>query len=110
MLSNLVGVPQPWLDELSDSPALVTDSDGRAAVLNDMASAARRRWDVDDSVLSDMLELVEAARTWAFLEREEAFHIGLLAYESADEWEGNEPGQNVVGRAPEEAKGCLKLP
>lgn len=65
-----MGIPQPWLDELSDQPALVTDPDGRAAVLEEMAYAACRRQEIDPSVLSDMLELAEAARVWALLERE----------------------------------------
>lgn len=65
-----MGIPQPWLDELSDQPALVTDPDGRAAVLEEMAYAACRRQEIDHSVLSDMLELAEAARVWALLERE----------------------------------------
>ncbi|MCE1117470.1 hypothetical protein [Pseudomonas sp. NMI795_08] len=60
----MAGIPQPWLDELYDGSALVTDPDGRAAVLNEMAYAARRRKDVDAGALSDMLELVEAARIW----------------------------------------------
>ncbi|MEE1881557.1 hypothetical protein V0R55_15420 [Pseudomonas soli] len=87
MLSNLAGIPRPWLDELYDGPALVTDPDGRAAVLNEMAYAAGRRKEVDASVLSDMLELAEAARMWALLEHEEAWVMGLLRYESAEEWE-----------------------
>ncbi|MDF9756807.1 hypothetical protein [Pseudomonas hunanensis] len=102
MLSSQGGIPQPWLDELGDQSALATDPDGRATVLNEMAYAARRRLDVDDGVLSDMLELAEAARLWALLEREEAFHIGLLTYESAEEWERDELGRIVVGRTPEE--------
>jgi len=65
-----MGIPQPWLDELSDRRALVTDPDGRAAVLEEMAYAARRRQEIDPGVLSDMLELTEAARVWALLERE----------------------------------------
>lgn len=64
MLSSLAGIPQPWLDELGDQSALVTDPDGRAAVLAEMAYAASRRKDVDAGALSDMLELVEAARIW----------------------------------------------
>lgn len=65
-----MGIPRAWLDELSDQPALVTDPDGRAAVLEEMAYAARRRHEIDSGVLSDMLELAEAARVWALLERE----------------------------------------
>ena len=101
VLSNLAGIPRPWLDELYDGPALVTDPDGRAAVLNEMAYAAGRRKEVDASVLCDMLELAEAARMWALLEHEEAWVMGLLRYESAEEWERDEPGRIVVGRTPE---------
>ena len=102
MLSSQAGIPRPWLDELYDSSALVTDPDWRAAALNEMAYAASRRREVDAGVLSDMLELAEAARTWALLEHEEARAIGLLRYESAEEWERDEPGRIVVGRTPEE--------
>ena len=101
-MSSLAGIPQPWLDELGDQSALVTDPDGRAAVLAEMAYAASRRREVDAGVLSDMLELAEAARTWALLEHEEAWAIGLLRYESAEEWERDEPGRIVVGRTPGE--------
>lgn len=99
MLNSLAGIPQPWLDELYDSSALVTDPDGRAAVLNEMAYASRRRKDVDARVLSDMLELTEAARTWALLEHEEAWDIGLFQFEF---FEDREPGRIAVGRAPRE--------
>jgi len=34
------------------------------------------------------------------MEYEDAYHIGLLTYESAEEWEGDEPGRIVVGRTP----------
>jgi len=58
-------LPQAWLAELNDQTALVADPDGRAAVLDEMAYAARRRREVDDGDLVDMLELVESARLWA---------------------------------------------
>lgn len=58
-------LPQAWLAELSDQIALVADPDGRAAVLDEMAYAARRRQEVDDGDLVDMLEIVESARLWA---------------------------------------------
>lgn len=61
----MVGIPQAWVAELDDQTALITDPDGRAAVLTEMAYAARRRRDVDDDALVDMLELAEAARLWA---------------------------------------------
>ena len=58
-------LPQAWLTELNDQTALVADPDGRSAVLDEMAYAARRRREVDDGDLVDMLEIVESARLWA---------------------------------------------
>ena len=58
-------LPGAWLAELNDQVALVADPDGRAAVLDEMAYAARRRREVDDGDLVDMLEIVESARLWA---------------------------------------------
>ncbi|AVD85944.1 hypothetical protein [Pseudomonas sp. SWI44] len=58
-------LPPAWLAELNDQGALVTDPDGRAAVLDEMAYAARRRREVDACDLVDMLEIVESARLWA---------------------------------------------
>lgn len=72
------GPPQAWAAELDDQTALVTDPDGRAAVLSEMAYAARRRRDIDDDALVDMLELAEAARMWALMEHEEAWALGLF--------------------------------
>ena len=63
-------LPQAWLAELNDQVALVADPDGRAAVLSEMAYAARRRREVDDGDLVDMLEIVESARLWALDEFE----------------------------------------
>jgi len=65
-------LPQAWLAELNDQVALVADPDGRAAVLDEMAYAARRRREVNDGDLVDMLEIVESARLWALLDHEEA--------------------------------------
>lgn len=48
----------------------MTDPEGRAAVLDEMAYAARRRREVDDGDLVDMLEIVESARLWALDESE----------------------------------------
>lgn len=58
-------LPQAWLAEMNDQAAMVADPDGRAAVLDEMAYAARRRREVDDGDLVDMLEIVESARLWA---------------------------------------------
>ncbi|PYG79820.1 MULTISPECIES: hypothetical protein [unclassified Pseudomonas] len=63
-------LPQAWLAELNDQVALVADPDRRAAVLDEMAYAARRRREVDDGDLIDMLEIVESARLWALDESE----------------------------------------
>ncbi|WP_448177310.1 hypothetical protein [Pseudomonas putida] len=64
------GIPQAWVAELDDQTALITDPDGRAAVLSEMAYAAHRRQEVDDGDLVDMLEIVESARLWALDESE----------------------------------------
>lgn len=74
----ITGFPSAWLAELDDRFSLITDPDGRAAALNEMAYAAHRLREVDDSVLADMLELVEAAKLWALAEHEEASAIGLF--------------------------------
>lgn len=66
----MVGIPQAWVAELDDQTALITDPDGRAAVLSEMAYAAHRRQEVDDGALVDMLEIVESARLWALNESE----------------------------------------
>ncbi|QDY39951.1 hypothetical protein [Pseudomonas putida] len=58
-------LPQAWVAELNDQVALVEDPDGRSAVLSEMAYAARRRDEIDEGSLVDMLELAEAARLWA---------------------------------------------
>ena len=59
------GLPLAWLAELNDQSALVTDPDGRAAVLCEMAFSARRRNQVGEGELAEMLEFAEAARLWA---------------------------------------------
>lgn len=74
----MLGLPQAWLAELNDSFELIVDPDGRAAVLAEMAFAARRRRDVDDDQLSEMLEFVEAGRCWALNEHEEAWELGIF--------------------------------
>lgn len=60
-----IRLPAGWLDELHDQFALITDPDGRAAVLCAMAYAAHRRHEVDSEELVDMLEFAESARWWA---------------------------------------------
>ncbi|WP_236403455.1 hypothetical protein [Pseudomonas sp. S32] len=90
-------LPPAWVAELNDRYALVSDPDGRAAVLAEMAYAAHRRREIDAADLSDMLELAEAAREWGLLEHEEAWHIGLFQHERFRE---PDPGRIVVGRTP----------
>lgn len=70
MDGEVVSLPPVWLAELDDQVALVTDPDGRTAVLSEMAYAANRQEEVGGDVLVDMLELVEAARQWANTEGE----------------------------------------
>lgn len=89
----MAGIPQAWLDELNDRFALVTDPDGRSAVLDEMAYAAHRRREVSEDNLVDMLELSDAAKAWALLEHEEAWHLCLFEYEC---WVEREPGRIVV--------------
>ncbi|HAB02150.1 MAG TPA: hypothetical protein DCE25_04135 [Pseudomonas sp.] len=90
-------LPRAWLAELNDHTALVTDPDGRARVLAEMAFAARKHREVDADQLSEMLEFAEAARLWALTEHEEAWSLGLFQYEN---WVDSEPGRIVVGRTP----------
>ena len=92
-------LPPAWVAELNDHVALVSDPDGRAAVLSEMALAAHRRHEIDSGELSDMLELAEAGRQWALLEHDEAWHIGLFQFEA---FEDRQPGRIAVGGAPME--------
>lgn len=61
----MAGIPPAWVAELDDQTALITDPDGRAAVLSEMAYAAHRRQEVDEGDLVEMLEIVDSARLWA---------------------------------------------
>ncbi|WP_110970889.1 hypothetical protein [Pseudomonas huaxiensis] len=58
-------LPAVWVAELRDMFELIADPDGRAAALSEMAVAARRRQEVGDGQLCEMLELAEAGRLWA---------------------------------------------
>jgi hypothetical protein len=86
----MAGIPQAWMDELNDRFALVTDPEGRAAVLDAMAYAAHRRREVSNENLADMLELVEAARMWALMEHEEAWAVGLFGDYKSDHPSGHQ--------------------
>lgn len=76
-------LPHGWLAELNDEGALFDDPDGRAAVLREMAFAARRRGEVDADQLSDMLEFVESGRYHALNEIEDWYEIGLFGNHEA---------------------------
>lgn len=93
-------LPPAWLAELDDQFALITDPEGRSAVLDEMAYAAHRRREVSSENLVDMLELSEAARLWALTEHEEAWAIGLFV--------GSEPDQPnwLKVLKPSESKRC----
>ncbi|MEJ5904707.1 hypothetical protein V7V80_08450 [Pseudomonas kermanshahensis] len=67
----MLSLPSGWLAELNDQPALLTDPDGRAALLVELVISAHRRSDVDADQLADMLEFTESARLWALIEHEE---------------------------------------
>lgn len=96
----MAGIPQAWLYELNDHFALVTDPEGRSAVLDEMAYAAHRRGEVSAEHLVDMLELSEAAKAWGLVEIDEAYHIGLFSYEISSKWDGDNPGRIIIGRTP----------
>ncbi|WP_414155980.1 hypothetical protein [Pseudomonas sp. BNK-44-a] len=68
--SSAEGIPQPWMDELNDQMAMISDPEGRSAVMTEMAISAHRRQDIGAGALAEMLELAEAARLWAHAERE----------------------------------------
>ena len=91
-------IPETWTRELDDWSELITDPDGRAAVLAEMAYAARRRRDINDAELTDMLELAEAGRVWALSEHEEAWVLGIIVNETKEEWAEGEPGRITVGQ------------
>ena len=90
------GLPKGWLVELGDQAALITDPDGRAAVLSEMAYAAHRRRDINDNDLVDMLELAEAGRMWALMEHEEAWAIGLFGDYDPDHYGGHQVTKGSV--------------
>lgn len=80
------GLLAAWLAELNDHSELITDPDGRVAVLCEMAYAAHRRGEVDSAQLSEMLEFADSARLWALTEHEEAWVLGIMLYESVADW------------------------
>lgn len=57
---------------------LVTDPEGHWRKLVDLAMLAHERRQVRSDELSEMLELVDAARLWGLVEWEEADRVGLF--------------------------------
>jgi hypothetical protein len=72
------GYPEEWIREFKDEQALITDPAGRCMALSNMAFALRRRNEIDDDQLSDMLELADAGKEWALSEIEDGHWIGLF--------------------------------
>ena len=72
--------PQAWIAELGDRVELINDPDGRAAALRDLAYACYRGREVTSDQISDMLELIDAARWWALNEQEEVWALGMFDY------------------------------
>lgn len=93
----MTDLPAAWIDELMDRFELITDPDGRAAALAEMAVAARRRHELTDGQLAEMLKLVEAGRLWALSEHDEAEMLRFSMGEgdaSQDGWRcGETPGK-----------------
>lgn len=91
-------LPAAWFAELMDRFELIADPDGRAEALAEMAMAARRRREISDGQLAEMLELVEAGRLWALSEHEEAEMLGFSMGEgdaSQDGWRCGETPERV---------------
>ena len=80
--------PKDWIAELGDRMELINDPDARAAALRDLAYACYRGREVTSDQISDMLELIDAARWWALNEQEEAWALGVLLVEGFEEKQG----------------------
>lgn len=77
MMSTL---PREWVTALDNICDLATDPEAHAAKLVSMAFECRRRGQVDDLQLSDMLEMAEAARWFGLSEHEEMYACGLFKF------------------------------
>ena len=71
-------LPCEWVAALDNICDLATDPEKHTAKLVQMAFDCRRRGQVDDLQLSDMLEMAEAARWFGLSEHEEMYAIGLF--------------------------------
>ncbi|WP_313395654.1 hypothetical protein [Pseudomonas sp.] len=73
-------LPCEWVAALDNICDLATDPEKHAAKLVQMAFDCRRRGQVDDLQLSDMLEMAEAARWFGLSEHEEMYACGLFKF------------------------------
>ena len=73
-----------WQAAIKQRFDLVTDPEAQWRKLVDLAMLAHKRRQVCSGELSEMLELADAAKLWAFIEWEEAEAIGLLNEEAVD--------------------------
>jgi hypothetical protein len=70
--------PKDWIAELGDRMELINDPDARAAQLRELAYGCYSNHQVTYDQMADMLELIDAARWWAFNEQEEAWALDLF--------------------------------
>jgi hypothetical protein len=80
--------PKDWIAELGDRMELINDPDARAAQLRELAYGCYSNHQVTYDQMADMLELIDAARWWAFNEQEEACALGVLSVEGFEEKQG----------------------
>ncbi|MFJ4454365.1 hypothetical protein ACIP1G_10800 [Pseudomonas sp. NPDC089392] len=73
-------LPREWVAALDNQFDLAIDPEVHAAKLVSMAFECRRRREVDDLQLSDMLEMADAARWFGLSEHEEMYACGLFKY------------------------------
>ena len=71
-------LPREWVTALANQCDLATDPEAHAAKLVQMAFEYRRRGQVCDLQLSDMLEFADAARLFGLSEHEEMYACGLF--------------------------------
>lgn len=110
MMSQL---PYEWVAALDNQFDLATDPEAHSAKLVRMAFECRRRREVDDLQLSEMLEMADAAGSsaWASTRRCTraacsgiTSHCPIGADRSSRQWEKLRlwKGRRAVGRTPEE--------
>ncbi|WP_176507985.1 hypothetical protein [Pseudomonas urethralis] len=73
-------LPREWVAALDNVCDLATDPEKHAAKLVQLAFEYRRRRQVDDLQLSEMLEMADAARWFGLSEHEEMYACGLFKF------------------------------